>query len=200
MDRFVIFIISYMRPDRQYTLKMLTKKGYTGDWYIVIGEDDPMKGEYLKRYGDRVLVFDKRDYRWIDLYDTDEDLVSTIFARNAVYDLAEKLGYEYFFIVDDDIEDVRFSQGCVSNKKDVSLDRSLGILLDFYRKTKVDVLGISQTGDFIGGKTQWRELNFEEVRQRKAMCFMRFNRTMLGLQRRYFALRLLFRRVSIALC
>lgn len=52
-----IYIISKGRPKCQ-TARVLTKKNYTGDWFIVCGNNDDKLEEYKKVWGDRVLVFD----------------------------------------------------------------------------------------------------------------------------------------------
>ena len=61
--------LSYNRFDRVKTFNTLKKQGYTGDIYIVIGTDDKELDKYFKKFKDRVLVFNKDDYDWVDLGD-----------------------------------------------------------------------------------------------------------------------------------
>ena len=51
---FCIFILSHGRPDRIYTLSSLKSSNYTGDWFILIDNEDPTAEEYYERYGEKV--------------------------------------------------------------------------------------------------------------------------------------------------
>lgn len=58
--RFCVFILSHGRPNNVRTLKTLQKSNYTGDWYIVIDNEDKTAAEYYKRFGkDKIIMFDK---------------------------------------------------------------------------------------------------------------------------------------------
>ena len=74
---FCVFILSYKRANNVYTIKSLADSNYTGDWYIVLGNDDPTIEEYIELYGkDNV----KRQYKSelypfaCDFYIISEDL------------------------------------------------------------------------------------------------------------------------------
>ena len=41
-DDFAIFIMSYKRPNNIATLRTLNKANYTGKYYIIVGDDDPL--------------------------------------------------------------------------------------------------------------------------------------------------------------
>ena len=59
---FCVFILSYKRANNVYTIKSLADSNYTGDWYIVLGNDDPTIEEYIELYGkDKILIFDKEE-------------------------------------------------------------------------------------------------------------------------------------------
>jgi hypothetical protein len=175
MDNFCVFIISYKRPDRVFTLKALKKCGFTGKWFIVVGEDDERKDEYVKKYKERVVFFDKKDYRWVDLFDNKyEDKRTPVFARNAVYDLAEKLGFNYFLVLDDDYSGFYWMCDSKGNYKHLlikNLNKFLESFLEFYKNTNFDVIAIAQTGDFLGGKFTFEKYVFEQGGVRKAMNF-----------------------------
>lgn len=75
-NSFVVFILSHGRASNVKTLRTLKRAGYTGKVIIVIDNED-----VARRY-DAMDNFDER---------------RTIFyARNACFEIAEKLGYEYF--------------------------------------------------------------------------------------------------------
>ena len=161
-DIFTVFIISYNRADRVYTYNTLKRQGYTGDIYIIIDKSDPQKEEYRKRYEDKVIIFDKNDYLWVDLLDNNiNDKQTPVYARNAVYDIAENLGYKYFLVLDDDYRGFEFPGMRFIKKKRAkdckidNLDDVFKIVLDFYINTPFKVIAFAQSGDFIWGKGRY---------------------------------------------
>ena len=56
---FCVFILTHGRPDKVYTVESLRKSGYTGKIYIVIDDEDKTAEEYIRIFGDNVLVFSK---------------------------------------------------------------------------------------------------------------------------------------------
>ncbi len=90
MKDFCIFILTHGRPDRVYTVKSLLAAGYTGDYYIVVDDEDETEGEYRKRYGSKVIVFDKKKVAdETDEGDNFDDRRAIIYARNACFDIAK---------------------------------------------------------------------------------------------------------------
>ena len=173
---YCVFILSYKRPDRVDTLKTLRKQGFSGKIYIVVGEDDPLKKEYIRKFGDDMIVsFDKRNYEWVDLADNEFDRVNTVvFARNAVYDIAKKLGYEYFIVLDDDYIGFHWMIDSLFRYKRIkikNLDKVFDVCWRFYKNTNIDILSFAQDGDFIGGRVQLLDLLFGDdvIWRRKAM-------------------------------
>lgn len=59
MNDFCIYILSYKRYDRVYTVQSLLDSNYTGDWYIVIGNDDPYIEQYIEKYNEKIIVISK---------------------------------------------------------------------------------------------------------------------------------------------
>ena len=45
---FCVFILCYKKPDKCKTLKALNKYGYTGDYYLVLSNDDPTINRYIE--------------------------------------------------------------------------------------------------------------------------------------------------------
>ena len=155
---FVIFIISYGRPGRVYTYKTLKKQNYTGKIIVLVdNEDDEMVMGYEKEFPKEVYVFDKKTIEnMFDVGDNFPGRRGNIYARNASFEIAEKLGYKYFAVFDDDY--TRFNYKCdaagnYTDKKIRNLDRAFDALLDYYESAEqIKSLAIAQGGDFIGGK------------------------------------------------
>lgn len=155
MNDFVIFILTHGRVDNIYTLKSLRKHGYTGKVIFVCDNEDKTLSDYFKKYND-VEVFDKKEIaKTFDEADNFQDRRAIIYARNACFDIAKKLGYKYFIEMDDDY--TGFDYRLYSEKQQkpstiYNLDSVLLLLLDFYKKTNFATISIAQGGDFIGGK------------------------------------------------
>lgn len=138
MNDFVIFILTHGRVDNIYTLKSLRKHGYTGKVIFVCDNEDKTLSDYFKKYKD-VEVFDKKEIsKTFDEADNFQDRRAIIYARNACFDIAKKLGYKYFIEMDDDY--TGFDYRLYSEKQQkpstiYNLDSVLLLLLDFYKKT-----------------------------------------------------------------
>lgn len=64
------------------TVKAIQKAGYTGEWFIVIDDLDSQQELYKEKYGDKVIIFDKK--LWAEKTDTvtnTGELRSPVFAR-----------------------------------------------------------------------------------------------------------------------
>jgi hypothetical protein len=157
MKRFCIFIISHGRPDNIHTLRSLEKANYQGDWYIVCDDQDETINKYIENFGDRVQIFEKQIIaNKTDQGDNFNNLRTTTHCRNACYDIAEYLGYNYFLVLDDDYTQFRwrFTDEYKFTCKDyvTDIDDVLNIVLDYYISIP-NLLSIcfGQGGDFIGG-------------------------------------------------
>lgn len=113
--KFAVFILSHGRADNMKTLRCLEKCGYTGDWYIIIDNEDDQADEYFARYGkERVIMFDKAEAaKNVDMGDNFPERNVVVIARNVCHDIAGSLGLEYFLELDDDYSsfDVRYIDG-----------------------------------------------------------------------------------------
>ena len=152
---FAVFILSHARPNHVFTHSTLRRSGYTGPIYVVIDDLDKTRKEYEKAYGKEVVVFDKKAAAKItDSGDNSGKLGTVLYARNAAFGIAKKLGVKYFLVLDDDYRtfQYRFDGKMVYGYKNVSnLDTVLIAMLDFFIRSGARSLAMAQGGDFIGG-------------------------------------------------
>jgi len=169
---FAVFILTYNRADRVFTDRMLKKTNYSGDVYFIVDTSDPQIDKYKKKFGDeKVIVFNKNDYKGkFDIMDNFDDDRAVVFARNAIFDIAKKLGIKYFLMLDDDYEGFyyRYDKNFKFISKRVNnLDQIFDIYIDFLKNTKVKSVAMAQAGDFIGGRGN--DFPFQPIRLRKCM-------------------------------
>lgn len=162
IDDFAVFILTHGRPDRIHTLKTLEKQGYTGDWYLVIDNEDKMADEYYKNYGDKVIMFDKKAISLtFDTADLSDDRRAIVYARNACFQIAKELGIKYFVEFDDDYTsfNLRYpKEGKLAARMLENLDDIFEMMLDFLEDTQALTVCFSQGGDHIGGLTgRWKK-------------------------------------------
>lgn len=154
---FAVFILSNGRPDNMKTIKALKKGNYTGKTYIIIDNEDETADKYYKKFGeDNVIMFNKSDYdTQFDIADNLQDRRGVVYARNACFDIAKKLGIKYFLELDDDYT-------CFMYRKVVN-DKLIGIpcsklddlfekTIEFLEKSNATTVAFAQGGDYIGGK------------------------------------------------
>ena len=153
---YAVFILSNRRPDRVYTYDTLRRQGYTGKVFIIVDDEDPTQDEYKAKYGAEVQVFDKNKMASeMDICTNRINKSAIVFARNACFGVARKLGLQCFIELDDDYTDFRYkfdAQLQYIAKRDIQrLDRIFVILIDFYYSIPAKSLAIAQGGDFFGG-------------------------------------------------
>jgi hypothetical protein len=155
--KFVAFILTHGRPDRVKTYNTLRRCGYTGDIKLLVDSHDKTADEYVSRYGDEVVTFDKDKYiKKADSGDNQKKYNSVLYARNATFDVAVNLGYEYFIQLDDDYSTfgwrISAKTGYVFNNRAVkSLDSIFGYLIEFLYNSGYSGIAFAQGGDYIGG-------------------------------------------------
>ena len=156
---FAIFILSHGRPDSIHTCRTLERVGYTGQLYIVIDNEDKTADRYYALYGERVIMFDKEAVaKTCDDGDNFPDRRAVVYARNACFEIAEKLGVTYFMQLDDDYtrfeykidQSFRYPVGHFVMRS--GFDDVLDWLLDYYQSIGAVSIAMAQTGDFIGGR------------------------------------------------
>lgn len=170
-NKFCIIIISHGRPNDIITLKTLKKAGCTIPVFILIDNTDKCVEEYLSKYKEKVFIFDKERYaKSVDNFDNFNNYRSTTHARNASFDLAKELGYEYFLVLDDDYTEFKMR---INSKLEHPIKRYLIIknidkvflsTLEYYKNSDFTSICYSQGGDWFGGET-----NFNKKPKRKAM-------------------------------
>lgn len=155
MIKYAVFILTHGRPDRQYTYDLLQKTGYDGPVFFVIDDQDVTAEEYKKRYGDKVVVFDKNKW-WgkTDTMDSWHRMDVVVYARNAVFEIAKDLGFRYFVVLDDDYKNFehRYEE---EGKLMTITPKNIGKIFEASFRFLIDS-GVlcycwEQGGDFIGG-------------------------------------------------
>ena len=153
---FAIFILTHGRPNNVITYNTLLKSGYTGKIYIIIDNEDKSADEYYKNF-DNVIMFNKKEIaETFDEVDNFEDRRAIVYARNACFEIAKKLGITYFMELDDDYDRLDYSfkkdlQYNTAHKPIKNINKVFDVLLDFYKETNIKSIAMGQGGDFIGG-------------------------------------------------
>lgn len=157
-NNFAVFILSHGRPDNVITFKTLKKTGYTGNIFIICDNEDKTIDKYIKNFGkDRVIVFDKLKYaKNTDNGDNFKNYRSTTHVRNAIFGEADRLGYEYFLMLDDDYTgfQIRFNHEFkfISDSINKSMDKFIESILVYFDKVEnLNSICLSQGGDWFGG-------------------------------------------------
>lgn len=170
-DDFCVFILSYGRPNDVKTLETLQKAGYSGQYFIVVSDDDGEVDNYKKKFGSKVCVFNKLEQaKYFDIMDNrKEATASIIYARNYCFKLAQNLGYRYFLELDDDYHafSYRYAEDDKLKAKPVKdIDAIFELTLQLLDDTDALTVAYSQGGDLIGGLNG---SNFKKGLLRKAM-------------------------------
>jgi len=156
MNDFAALILTHGRPDNVVTYEKLRQFGYTGRIVIVIDDEDKTADQYYARYGNEVEMFCKLDIaKRIDEADNFKDRRAIVYARNAAFDIAERIGVRYFIQLDDDYIrfSYRFDKDCFyDEKKTTKLDDVFAAFLKYYKATPFASIAMAQGGDFIGGR------------------------------------------------
>jgi hypothetical protein len=164
-----VFILSHGRPDNVITYNTLRHQGYTGKIFIIVDDEDKTLNEYKKKYKDEVVVFSKSDYEGkFDLMDNFKNNKVIVYARNACYDIARKLGLDYFFEYEDDYTQFQYrfiENDSLRGKQVKNLDEVLDTIINCLDETGATTIAFAQGGDFIGGAGSFKNNTFK----RKAM-------------------------------
>jgi hypothetical protein len=149
---FVVFILTHGRPNKVKTWSTLKKCGYTGQIYLVVDNEDPCIGEYIQNFGsENIKVFDKKGM--MSSVDNGNNFGNTnviLYARNACFQIAKKMGITYFMELDDDYYyfGYRYNTGARIIK---NIDAVFDSMIKFYQRTDIKSIAFSQGGDHIGG-------------------------------------------------
>lgn len=169
MNKFAVFILSHGRAENIITLEALQKGGYTGKTYIIIDDEDKQGELYKKLYGDKVIIFSKKEMDGtFDIGDNFDDRRVVVYARNKCHDIAKNLGLDYFLELDDDYNQFcfRYEDNNVLRKIDcTNLDKLFEKCVDFLDVSGAHAIAFAQGGDYIGGvgSTAWQNKILRKV-------------------------------------
>lgn len=155
LNDFAIFILCHGRPESVPTFTTLRRYGYTGRIIIVCDDEDKTLSEYQAIYPE-VEVFSKDEVaKYMDPMDNSNDRRCAVYARNACFDIAEKLGLTYFAEYDDDYTSHPYrweEDGVMYRSTLANLDDVFEAYIEFL-ETSEDIYSVAfgQPGDFIGG-------------------------------------------------
>ncbi len=153
---FAAFILTNGRPDNVVTYSALRRSGYTGRIFLLVDDLDKTGDQYLEKYGAEVVVFDKKaSAKTFDTGDNFDDMRAIVYARNASFGVAKKLGIKYFVQLDDDYTTFKYRYNeelGYAPKVTKNLDRVFSALLKFYLRSGANSVAMAQGGDFIGGE------------------------------------------------
>lgn len=154
-NNYAIFILSHGRPNTIDTLEALNKSNYTGDWFVVVDNEDARLQEYKDIYEDKVLVFDKKAVAdVIDDADTSGDRRAVIYARHASQKMAKDMGYKYMLQLDDDYVSFyyRFPRNDVLHTTRIKdFNAVCEAMFKWLDDTNSLVVAFCQGGDLLGG-------------------------------------------------
>lgn len=156
-NKFAVFILTHGRPDRVITYDTLRNQGYTGDIYLIVDNEDETVEQYRAKFGDKVIVFDKQAVaQTFDEMGVFKDRRAVVYARNASFEIAKKLGLDYFLQLDDDYKIFYYKysgDGYYLNNdpKIKSLDRLFATMLEYFKGIPALSLAMMQSGDFVAG-------------------------------------------------
>jgi len=152
---FAMFILTHGRANSVKTIRSLTKVGYKGRIVLVVDDQDKQLNEYKRLYGDMVEVFDKEEAAgYTDTCNNFGARNMVVFARNAAYRIAERIGIKYFMALDDDYtlfhykynEHLQFKNHAMPDINPV-----IDAMIDLVDNTPFLTVAMAQGGDFIGG-------------------------------------------------
>jgi hypothetical protein len=151
---FCVFILTHGRPDNVYTSKMLLKRGYTGKIFYVLDDEDKSVDQYKQRFGEEnIFVFNKKEMAdSIDEGNNFDNRSAAVHARNATYKIAEKIGFEFFILLEDDYVEIEYKLTNVkAGQYPKSLDFVFSTVMNYYKSIDAASVALAQNGDFIGG-------------------------------------------------
>ena len=124
---------------------------------MLVDNMDPQLEEYKRLYGDIVIVFDKAKYmEQVDTVDNFNNPRSVVYARNAVYDIAEQKELKYFAQFDDDIGSFKLryvDDGKLKGRQITRLDDVIIAMIFMLNSEHVVSVGFGHAGSYIGGAT-----------------------------------------------
>lgn len=155
MKDYIVFIISHKKPDEVRTLKALNDSGFFGDYRIIIDSWDETAEKYEQNYPGKIEIFDKDEIKkTFDIMDNFNIFSSAVYARNFSYELAKKLGYKYFILLDDDLIKFMyvFTEGEKFKKLQIqNINAVFENIVNYLSNTNCSIFSFSQDGGNFGG-------------------------------------------------
>ncbi len=163
-SNFCAFILTHARPGNVRTYATLKKHGYDGPIYLLVDNEDKTIEEYRRIYGDKVIVFDKKEVSMtFDEADNFNDRKAIVYARNSCFEIAKKLGYKYFIQLDDDYTSFLYRNND-GGKNIKNINKVFELFIEFLEcSPQISTVAFSQGGDHIGGYDDTKKI------KRKAM-------------------------------
>ena len=155
LNNFAVMIISHGRAENVPTYPTLRKYGYSGRIILVCDDEDEDLQNYIDIYPE-VEVFSKQEVlKYTDPMDNKHDMRCAVYARNACFDIAERLGLEYFAEYDDDYTGHPYrweEEGVMYRSTIANLDAVFEAYIRFLETNEnIYSVAFGQPGDFIGG-------------------------------------------------
>lgn len=155
LNDFAVMIICHGRAENTPTYTTLRKYGYTGRIIVVCDDEDKDLPNYQSIYPE-VQVFSKQEVlKYTDPMDNKHDMRCAVYARNACFDIAEKLGLKYFAEYDDDTISLPYrweENGILYRSTSANLDAVFELYLSYIEVNEhIKALAFGQPGDYIGG-------------------------------------------------
>lgn len=172
---FAVFILSHGRANNVITVDSLNRAGYTGDWYIVLDNEDDQEEQYRKNFGDEhIIVFDKIAVgKTFDIMDNFPGRQVPTFGRNVLHSLAKELNLTYFLELEDDYQNFRqryLDENHVFRTRYVrDFDAIVDVFLEFLENSGAVTVAFAQTGDLLGGSLS--KLWQDKIRRKAMNCF-----------------------------
>ena len=155
-DDFAVFILTHGRPKDIPTVSVLKNGNYTGKLYFLLDNEDETEDEYRRLYGsENILIFDKQAvFEQTDTMELSGEKKAILFARKAVFNVAEELGLKYFLMLEDDFTAImyRYPEGDKLGYANCRrLDDLFESMIEFLASSNALTVCFAQGGDFIGG-------------------------------------------------
>lgn len=166
--KYAVFILTHGRPETVLTYGLLRRLNYKGKIYLICDDEDKALPQYIAKYGDQVIVFSKREYEGkFDIMDNFDGNKVIVYARNACYDIARRLGLDYFFEYEDDYTSIlhRWVDNGRLRSKAVDLSKVFPLMINCLQASNVNSIAFAQGGDYMGGVSS----NVQSQYKRKAM-------------------------------
>lgn len=170
MRNYAVFILSHGRAESISTVRMLENGNYTGEWFVVIDDEDEEANLYYEKFGEHVIQFCKKEIaEKTDTCDMDDDRRVGVFARNFIIDEAKRRGYKYHLQLDDDFNSIDYRyivKDKLKAKKCTQFDKLFDAFAEYLESADITWLSFGVSSFYMGGVNP----NVEAGLIRKTVC------------------------------